>query len=111
MKTLGCTYEEALQLIKDDKETDKGIPHEWDLSKEEMRQGLKAVKPDRKPTIAKKPRTKKENPEKQKIVSLLAETLSKEMKNVSVVNKEKSIDFEGENGTKYTVSLVAHRKT
>lgn len=105
MKTLGCTYEQALELIKDDKETDKGIVHDWDLTKEQMKEGLKGLKAERKVS-----REKKTNPEKLKIVSLLAQSLSEEMKNVSVVNPEKSIDFEGEDGVKYTVSLVAHRK-
>jgi hypothetical protein len=110
MRTLKCTREEAIQLIKDDEDVDRGIAKPWDLTPEQIKNQRKlANATTRKRSGTSTPRTKKENPDKQKIVSLIAESLKAEIENVSVTNAERTIDFTF-NDVKYTVSLTAHRK-
>ena len=36
MRTLKCTREEAIQLIQDDLDVDRGIAKPWDLTKEQI---------------------------------------------------------------------------
>lgn len=109
MRTLKCTREEAIQLIKDDEDVDRGIAKPWDLTPEQIKNQRKLANATTRKRIGTVNRTKKENPDKQKIVSLIAESLKAEIENVSVTNAERTIDFTF-NDVKYTVSLTAHRK-
>lgn len=109
MRTLKCTREEAIQLIKDDEDVDRGLPKPWDLTPEQIKNQRKLANSSTRKTNGTTARTKKENPDKQKIISLIAETLKVEIENISVTNPERTIDFTF-NDVKYTISLTAHRK-
>lgn len=107
MRTLKCTREEAIQLIKDDAETDRGIAHDWDLTKEQMKNARKLANATTRKTSGKTTRTRKENPVKQEIITVLADAL-KRYENVAVTNAERAVDFTID-GVSYTVTLTAHR--
>ena len=117
MKVYKCSYEEALQLILDDEETDKGNLHEWNLTKAQEREMRKYRQADReKPHPNEKPKEKvkrerKEDPDKRLIISSIAEMLKNSdfSKNVEVVRVEGEIQFTvGER--KFKVVLSAPRK-
>lgn len=107
MRTLKCTRDEAIQLIKDDAETDRGIAHEWDLTKEQMKNARKLANVTTHKRTAKTSPVRKENPVKQEIIKTLADAL-KSYENVAVANAERAIDFTVD-GINYTVTLTAHR--
>ena len=107
MNTLKCTREEAIQLIKDDAETDRGIAHDWDLTKEQMKNARKLANVTTHKRTAKTSVTRKENHVKQEIIKTLADAL-KSYENVVVVNAERAVDFTVD-GINYTVTLTAHR--
>lgn len=109
MRTLKCTREEAIQLIQDDKETDRGISHDWDLSAEQMKNARKLANAGtRKVTTT--TRTRKENPVKQEIISTIYQCMSgyTGAENVNIANAERTVDFTVD-GVNYTVTLTAHR--
>lgn len=117
MKVYKCSYEEALQLILDDEETDKGKLHEWNLTKAQEREMRKYRQADReKPLPSEKPKEKvkrerKEDPNKRLIISTIAEMLKNSdfSKNVEVVRVEGEIQFTvGER--KFKIVLSAPRK-
>lgn len=111
MRTLKCTREEAIQLIKDDEDVDRGIAKPWDLTPEQIKNQRKLANVStRKRTGETKPRTKKENPDKKYILAcLFAGIPTDEIENLKIVNDERSFDFTY-NGVNYSVSLTAHRK-
>lgn len=109
MRTLHCTREEAIQLIKDDADVDRGIAKPWDLNAEQIKNQRKLANAGTRKVSGKTQRTKKENPEKQRIISLIAEALAC-MDGVEITNPERTVDFVGADGVNYTVSLTAHRK-
>lgn len=111
MRTLKCTREEAIQLIQDDLDVDRGIAKPWDLTKEQMKNARKLANATTRKTSGTVTRAKKENPAKQTIVSAVAEALQNctECANVTVTNAERTVDFVGADGTKYTLTLTAHR--
>lgn len=94
---LGCSIAEAIELLQTDKEIDRGKKRfDFDLSPEEEKKAKKYcnVTEHKKPTVYKfdkKPR--KENPTKQKIIKLLAETLKPHFETVVVPNNQKYIVF------------------
>lgn len=112
MRTLGCTKEEAIQLIQDDADVDKGLPKPWDLTKEQMKNSRKLANATTRKTSGTVKRTKKENPVKQEIIALLAEALNgaEVADEVKISNAERVVDFIGSDGVKYSVTLTAHRK-
>lgn len=107
MRTLQCTREEAIQLIADDRETDRGIAHDWDLTKEQMKNARKLANAGTRKVSKPAVRTHKENPAKQKIIRTIANAL-KGTENLQVTNAERTIDFTAD-GIEYTVTLTAHR--
>lgn len=110
MRALGITRKEAEELVEDDEAVDKGEEMPWDLTPEQMKNARKiANATTRKTSGTPTKRTKKENPDKQKIISLIAESLKTEIENVSVTNAERTIDFTF-NDVNYSISLTAHRK-
>lgn len=112
MRTLKCTREEAIQLIKDDEDVDRGIAKPWDLTPEQIKNQRKLANVStRKRTGETKPRTKKENPDKKYILACLFAGIEKtgEMEKLIITNDERSFDFTF-NGVNYSVSLTAHRK-
>lgn len=122
------------EMLEDDKATDKGVIHEWDLSPEEHKKAMKyanvdehkkPTKPKAEPTTTaerkaptvynwntegKKP---KANPTKEQIISAVAQFLTEHgeigCENVEITNKQGKISFTmGENS--FSFSLTQHRK-
>ena len=117
MKIYKCSYDEALQLVLDDEETDRGVLHEWNLTKEQEKEMRKYRQAEReKTTPSEKPKEKvkkerKEDNDKRLIISTIAEMLesSEFSKNVEVVRIEGEIQFTvGER--KFKIVLSAPRK-
>ena len=122
------------EMLEDDKATDRGVIHEWDLSPEDHKKAMKYANVDEHKKPAKKPaeptttaeckaptvynwstegKNRKENPTKAAIISEIA-TFLKEMsenacENVEITNKERQIAFSvGENA--FELTLVQKRK-
>ena len=112
MRTLGCTEEEALDIIASDKAIDQGKRVEFDLDPEREKMAKKMANAGtKKPTVYKfdtKEKKRKENPTKAGIIEYLSECL-KDYDNVVISNKERQITFStaGEN---YELTLVQKRK-
>lgn len=111
MKVLGLTEQEAKEMLEADRKIDKGeklfelTPDQEKASKRARSTGTK------KPTVynfdtAKKKR--KECPDKQHLVNLLAEALGTECQNIEVTNKERELTFQF-NGTGYRLTLAVPR--
>lgn len=116
IKLLGCTREEAIDIIETDKIIDKGGRTQYDLSKEEEKLAMKmSGVNDRKTKSAdnKRGKVRAENPTKSGIISEIAEYLAENCgfacENVEITNKERQIAFKcGENDYEFT--LVQKRK-
>lgn len=113
MKKWGCTEEEAREMIAWDEETDDMTPAQ--INKEMTPEQRKAQKSMTITTSEKKRGERKverkPNDEKRWIISViqtLFEGLEK-LKNVSVSNPERQIDF-SVGDTEYSITLTAHRK-
>ena len=111
MKVLGLTEQEATEMLEADRKIDKGeklfelTPEQEKASKKARSTGTK------KPTVynfdtAKKKR--KECPDKQHLVNLLAEALGTECQNIEVTNKERELTFQF-NDTGYRLTLAVPR--
>ena len=116
IKLLGCTREEAIDIIETDNIIDKGGRTQYDLSKEEEKIAMKmsGIK-DRKAKSENNMRGKvrAENPTKSGIIAEIAEYLTENCgfatENVIITNKERQIAFKiGEND--YEITLVQKRK-
>jgi hypothetical protein len=120
MEALGCSEEEAEQIMADDKEIDRGKPMPFDLTAEQEKVARKYTKTGTRkaPTVIKLDntggkRSRKENPTKASIISELAKFLEHDSENacveVEITNKERQIAFKiGENA--YELTLVQKRK-
>jgi hypothetical protein len=111
MKALGLTEQEAKEMLEADRKIDKGeklfelTPEQEKASKKARSTGTK------KPTVynfdtAKKKR--KECPDKQHLVNLLAEALGTECQKIEITNKERELTFEF-NGIGYRLTLAVPR--
>lgn len=115
------------EMLEDDKETDRGVIHEWDLSPEEHKKAMKYANVDEhkksaEPTAKKSPtvynwntegKKRTENVTKVELIAVLAQFLSDNTdlgcENVEITNKQGKIAFKiGEND--FTFSLTQHRK-
>lgn len=111
MKILGCSEQEALEIVQADKAIDKGEKL-FELTPEQEKAAKKARSTGtKKPTVynfdtAKKKR--KECPDKQHLMNLLAEALGTECQNIEVTNKERELTFSF-NGTGYRLTLAVPR--
>ena len=116
IKLLGCTREEAIDIIETDKIIDKGGRTQYDLSKEEEKLAMKiSGVNERKAKSAdnKRGKVRAENPTKRGIIAEIAEYLTENCgfatENVTITNKERQIAFKiGENDYEFT--LVQKRK-
>lgn len=111
MKALGLTEQEAKEMLEDDRKIDKGeklfelTPEQEKASKKARSTGTK------KPTVYNFDTTKKkrkECPDKQHLVNLLAEALGVECQNIEITNKERELTFQF-NGTGYRLTLAVPR--
>ena len=116
IKSLGCTREEAIDIIETDKIIDKGgrTPYDLPIEVEKMAMKMSAVD-ERKAKTAdnKRGKVRAENPTKSGIIANLAEFLTEMSnflcENVEITNKERQIAFKcGENA--YELTLVQKRK-
>ena len=119
MQLLGCSLDEAKDVIRTDKEIDQGKRVYFDLSAEQEKEAKKWArtgtrKVEKEPTVYKweKKTTRKANPTKENIISWLAENLPTsdlEISNLEILNKGKLIAFSvGE--TNYELDLKQKRK-
>ena len=110
MRTLGCTEAEAEELIQDDLDVDKGKEKPWDLTKEQIQNQRKLANATTRKSTGTVKRTKKENPDKQDVITCLHTALeNKGVENLVITNAERAVDFTF-NGVNYTITLTAHRK-
>jgi hypothetical protein len=113
IKLLGCTREEAIDIIETDKIIDKGGRTQYDLSKEEEKLAMKisGVNERRaKSTDNKRGKVRAENPTKADLIKFLFESLTEyDCQNLNILNKERQIAFSvGDND--YELTLVQKRK-
>lgn len=108
MKLLGCSREEAIQLIEDDKRIDKGEKL-FELDPELEKSAKKARQADRKVSTTPVKREKKAKPEKAEICSAMMDGLkSLGVDDFNITNAEREFLFV-HNGTKYKVTLACPR--
>ena len=116
MRILGCTEEEALDIIAQDKAINQGKRVEFDLDPEREKMAKKMANVGtKKPTVYKfdtKDKKRKENPTKAGIIAELAKFLEENSENtcenVEITNKERQIAFKiGEND--FELTLVQKR--
>ena len=108
MRTLKCSREDAIQLIKDDAETDRGIAHEWDLTGEQLKVSKQARRADSKKHTATTPRQRKRDLAQETLIETVWLALKDGGVPAVISNAERTIDFEL-NGISYTFTLTAHR--
>jgi len=116
MRKLGCSAEEADDIIKNDDIIDHGGRTQYDLTPEQEKAAKKyAHAGERKKPLVfdSKPRERKANPTKGGIIAELFEFLSKSsdfaVKNAEITNKERQIAFQiGEES--FELTLVQKRK-
>ena len=116
IKLLGCTREEAIDIIETDNVIDKGGRTQYDLSEEEEKIAMKmsGIK-DRKAKSENNMRGKvrAENPTKSGIIAEIAEYLTENCgfatENVTIINKERQISFSIAD-EKFELTLVQKRK-
>ena len=111
MRVLGCTEEEALDIISNDKAIDQGKRVDFDLDPEREKMAKKMANAGtKKPTVYKfdtKDKKRKENPTKAGIIQYLFECLT-DYDNVVISNKERQITF-STGGENYELTLVQKR--
>lgn len=90
------------------KQVDLGNPTPDDLTPEQEKASKKARDSKTHKKVERKPRERKPNADKQEIIQTLDEALCDLVDNVTVSNKERTIDFEY-NGVQYSINLIAHR--
>lgn len=110
---LGCTREEAIDIIETDKIIDKGGRTKYDLPIEVEKMAMKMSAVDeRKAKTAdnKRGKVRAENPTKSDLIKFLFESLTEyECQNLVILNKERQIAFSvGEND--FELTLVQKRK-
>lgn len=113
MKSLQLTREEAVQVLRDDEDINRGEAKDFDLTPEQQKNAKNLVKSSKKPANygleGKKPRKKAENPEKRAIIAEILKNCNNNYENVTEVNPEREISFQiGENC--YSLTLTLHRK-
>ena len=109
MKTLHCTREEAIDVIKCDDEIDSGNTDLFALSADQKKMVRNLTKADRDPTVKREvKRDRKIDDDKLAVFTILKEALEgAEIENLSYKN-EAEISFTY-NGAEYTVKLTKHR--
>lgn len=109
MQLLGCSEEQAKQVIEDDKRIDKGEKL-FELTAEQQAVAKKYRQGDRKPTVYNfNTRERKADNDKRELIALLNATLNEVTETEpTVTNPERQIDFLYK-GKKYRVVLSAPR--
>lgn len=116
MRKLGYSEEEIQEMLADDevieqsKTADKCF--DWEMDVDEHKKAMKnANVGEKKKTDSqeKKPKTRKENPEKRALIEIIYQALVDSGYNAVITNPEKVIEFSIA-GQDYSISLTAHRK-
>lgn len=108
MKSLDLTREEAIQLMMDDKEIDRGVKM-FELDPELEKGAKRARQAERKANSTPTKRERKPKPEKQEICSAMMDGLRElGVEDFTVNNPEREFIFI-HNGTKYKVTLACPR--
>ena len=109
MRTLHCTREEAIDVIKCDDEIDGGNTELFALTADQKKMVRNLTKADRDPTVKREvKRDRKIDDDKLAIFTILKESLEgAEIENLTCKN-EAEISF-AYNGNEYTVKLTKHR--
>lgn len=108
MKSLDLTREEAIQLMMDDKEIDRGAKM-FELDPELEKGAKKARQAERKANSTPTKRERKPKPEKQEICSAMMDGLRElGVEDFTISNPEREFIFI-HNGTKYKVTLACPR--
>jgi hypothetical protein len=107
MKSLNISREEAIELMEDDKEIDRGAKL-FELPKELQAGAKKARQADRKKTTVK--REKKPKPEKEELCSAMMDGLCElGLDEFNIINPEREFEFH-KDGVRYKVILSCPRK-
>ena len=111
MKSLGCSREEALQVIEDDKRIDKGEKL-FELSAEQKKVAKESCATGtKKKTVYKfdSAKSKKKDAEKEDFIAKLHEIVAQFTENCEIANANREITFNlGEN--EYSLVLTKHTK-
>lgn len=108
MKSLDLTREEAIQLMMDDKEIDRGAKM-FELDPELEKGAKRARQAERKANSTPTKRERKPKPEKQEICSAMMDGLRElGVEDFTISNPEREFIFI-HNGTKYKVTLACPR--
>lgn len=111
MKNLDCSYEEAMQIIEDDKKIDKGEKL-FELTAEQQKASKQARSVSRQPTVYKfdtKKRTRKADNEKGEIMEIIANALGSVSTEFELTNPERECVFFFKD-RKFKITLSAPRK-
>lgn len=111
---LGCTYEEALQTLADDKDIDRGKKKDFDLTPEQQKVAKQYTKTGtRKTSYNFTKRERKENTTKTAIIqalyNFLLENADLGISQTEISNKERQIKF-SINEDNFELTLVQKRK-
>ena len=105
---LGCSYEEAYQMVLDDEAIERGDPLPWDLTPEQQKTVRKVRSAPRTNHGAIKKRTHEVNDDKIGLMKSLMGSITSDDE-ITILNDEREFEFKY-NGVKYKVTLSAPRK-
>ena len=112
MRVLGCSADEADDIIRTDKMIDQGLRTPYDLDPQAEKEAKKfANSKERKKPVAYdfKKRERKPNEVKGAVIAELAQYLTENSyQNVEIANKEREITFEID-GISFSLTLIQHR--
>lgn len=111
-KSLKCSYEEAVQIIADDEEVDKMTSTkqlESDLTAEQKKVAKKSRQTGTKAKTESKPRERKADLAKAKLIKEVARTLTELNAEVEITNTEREINFQY-GDRKFKILLTATRE-
>ena len=107
MLDLGCTEEEAYEVIEADRKIDKGEKL-FELDPELEKGAKKARQAPRKANATPTKRERKEDTDKRELIALLVNALGESAETLEVTNAERQIDFTFSN-RKFRIVLSAPR--
>ena len=115
MKTLDLTREEAIEMMQDDLDIDRGEQKDFDLPAEKQKAVKEIIAVGTRKTGEKVKRERKPNPDKREIIEIVAQNLTRvcsenfdRAEGITVINPERQVDFIYK-GVAYSVTLTAHR--
>ena len=107
MKSLDLTREEAIEMLQDDEDIDRGEAKDFDLPPEKQKAVKELTATGTRKVNGKVERKRKPNEDKRAIMQELFDHFSG-MPDCVLSNIERQVDFTF-NGVQYSVTLTAHR--